>query len=252
MVLVVGGTVWWLPPGATAMLAAVVAGLAAVELALLVKPLGAAVPAQAVVFGAAATTLAVCAAMSFSPFEPDAPTAMLLGFLLLSGVIALSFRPGLPVFLSLSVMMLAVVYVGFPLGTLAWVRVTHGPAAFTWLVGVIAISDSAQYYAGTLFGRHKLSPVISPKKTIEGLAGGLIAAPIAGWLIGLWALPGRPALAVAGVAMLLAVVGVAGDLFESLLKRSVGAKDSSTLIPGHGGVLDRVDAYLFAAPVFYA
>jgi len=118
MVAVVGGTVWLLPPGATALLAAVVAGVAAVELALLVKPLGAAVPGQAVVFGAAAMTLAASAAMSFSPFEPDAPTVMLLGFLILAAAISLSFRPGLTVYVSLSVMMLAVVYVGLPLGTL--------------------------------------------------------------------------------------------------------------------------------------
>jgi phosphatidate cytidylyltransferase len=251
LIAIVGGTVWWLPPVATAMLAAVVAGLAAVELGLLVKPLGARVPQQAVVFGAAATTLAVSAAMSFKPFEPEAAIVMLLGFLILAGPIALTFTPGLPVFLSLSVMMLAVVYVGLPLGTLAWVRVVHGPEALTWLVGVIAISDSAQYYSGTLLGRRKLAPVISPKKTIEGAIGGLIAAPLAGWAIGLWALPGRAPAAVAGVAVVLTIAGMAGDLFESLLKRSVGVKDSSALIPGHGGVLDRVDAYLFAAPVFY-
>jgi phosphatidate cytidylyltransferase len=251
LIAVVGGTVWGLPPVATALLAAIVSGIAAIELGLLVKPLGARVPQQAIVFGAAATTLAVSAAMSFKPFEPEAAVVMLLVFLVLAGAIALTFSPGLPVFLSLSVMMLAVLYVGVPLGTLAWVRVAHGPAALTWLVGVIAISDSAQYYTGTLLGRRKLAPVISPKKTIEGAIGGLIAAPIAGWAIGLWALPGREPAVVAGVAFVLTVAGIVGDLFESLLKRSVGVKDSSQLIPGHGGVLDRVDAYLFAAPVFY-
>ena len=248
---VVGGTVWGLPPVGTAMLAAVVSGLAAIELGLLVKPLGARVPQQVIVFGAAATTLAVSSAMSFKPFEPEAALVMILGFLMLCGAMSLTFAPGMPVFLTLAVMMLAVVYVALPLGTLAWVRVVHGPAVLTWLVGVIAISDSAQYYTGTLFGRAKLAPIISPKKTIEGAIGGLVGALIAGWAIGLWALPHRPPAAVAGVAVLLAVAGMAGDLFESLLKRSVGAKDSSSLIPGHGGVLDRVDAYLFAAPVFY-
>lgn len=251
LILVVGGTVWWLPPVATAMLAAVVAGIAAVELGLLVKPLGAHVPQQATVFAAAAISLAVSGAMSFTPFEPDAPIVMVIVFMILLGTIALTFAPGMPVFLSIAVMLLAVVYVGVPLGTLAWVRVIAGPAALTWLVGVIAVSDSAQYYAGTLFGRRKLAPVISPKKTIEGAIGGLVAAPLVGWAIGLWAMPGRPLIQVAGLSIVLAVAGIAGDLFESLLKRSVGAKDSSSLIPGHGGVLDRVDAYLFAAPVYY-
>jgi len=251
LLAIIGGTVWGLPPVATAMLAAVVSGLAAIELGLLVKPLGARVPQQLIVFGAVATTLAASAAMSFKPFEPEAAIVMLLGFLMLCGAIALTFTPGLPVFLSLAVMMSAVLYVGLPLGTMAWLRVVHGPAALTWLVGVIAISDSAQYYTGTLLGRRKLAPVISPKKTIEGAIGGIVAASIAGWAIGLWAFPDGSHVACAGIAIVLAIAGMVGDLFESLLKRSVGAKDSSSLIPGHGGVLDRVDAYLFAAPVFY-
>jgi phosphatidate cytidylyltransferase len=251
LIAIVGGTVWGLPSAATALLAAVVSGVAAIELSLLVKPLGARVPQQAVVFGAAATTLAMSGAMSFKPFEPEAAIVMLIGFLLLSGAIALTFTPGMPVFLSLSVMCLAVVYVGIPLGTLAWVRVVHGPAVLTWLVGVIAISDSAQYYVGSLLGRRKLAPVISPKKTIEGAIGGLVAAPIAGWAIGLWALPGRAPAVVAGVAVTLTIAGIIGDLFESLLKRGAGVKDSSSLIPGHGGVLDRIDAYLLAAPFYY-
>ena len=251
LIAIVGGTVWLLPPVATAMLAAVVSGLAAIELGLLVKPLGARVPQQVIVFGAAAMTLAVSASMSFKPFEPEAAIVILLGFLLLAGAMALTLTPGLPAFLSIGVMMMAVVYVGLPLGTLAWVRVVHGPAALTWLVGVIAISDSAQYYSGTLLGRRKLAPVISPKKTVEGAVGGLVAAPIAGWAIGLWAFPEAAHAVCAAVAIVLTIAGMAGDLFESLLKRSVGAKDSSALIPGHGGVLDRVDAYLFAAPVFY-
>ena len=101
------------------------------------------------------------------------------------------------------------------------------------------------------WGRRKLAPVISPGKTIEGAIGGLIVAPIAGALLGRWAMPEVFLGAAAVLALGLALFGMAGDLFESLIKRSAGAKDSSSLIPGHGGVLDRIDAYLFAAPVFY-
>ena len=86
---------------------------------------------------------------------------------------------------------------------------------------------------------------------MEGAIGGLIAAPITGAALGAIWLPGTPLVMAAVLAIVLAVVGIGGDLFESLLKRSVGAKDSSALIPGHGGLLDRIDAYLFAAPVFY-
>src|SRR4030095_1881521 len=117
---------------------------------------------------------------------------------------------------------------------------------------VIALSDSAQYYTGRAFGRRKLSPLISPAKTIEGALGGLLVAAHAGALLGPSLLPVPLSLAAAaGCALLLAGFGIAGDLFESLLKRSAGVKDSSNLIPGHGGILDRIDAYLFAAPVFY-
>jgi phosphatidate cytidylyltransferase len=138
-----------------------------------------------------------------------------------------------------------------PLGAMAWIRDVHGPAALIWLVAVIALSDTAQYYAGNLWGSRKLAPVVSPKKTVEGAIGGFVVAPLAGAALAQWALP-ELSIGVAGLLALgLALVGMAGDLFESLLKRSVGAKDSSALIPGHGGVLDRVDAYLFAAPTFY-
>ena len=145
-------------------------------------------------------------------------------------------------------------YVGIPLGALVIIRAETGPAAIAWLIAVIAISDTAQYYAGTTFGRRKLAPVISPGKTIEGAIGGLVAAPLVGAALAGFVGNGATftsAGAAAGLALILALFGIAGDLFESLLKRSAGAKDSSTLIPGHGGVLDRIDAYLFAAPVMY-
>jgi len=115
----------------------------------------------------------------------------------------------------------------------------------------MAVSDSAQFYAGRLFGRRKLAPAISPAKTIEGAVGGLVAAAIGGFVVGPWCLPGLSAVGGLTAGVVLAVFGMAGDLFESLLKRSAGVKDSSNLIPGHGGVLDRIDSYLFAAPVFY-
>jgi phosphatidate cytidylyltransferase len=134
---------------------------------------------------------------------------------------------------------------------MAWVRQAHGPAALVWLIGVMAISDSAQYYVGTFAGRRRLAPVVSPGKTVEGAIGGLVAAPVVGVLLGWWALPALAMVVTGALAFGLALFGMAGDLFESLLKRSAGAKDSSALIPGHGGILDRLDAYLFAAPVFY-
>ncbi|GHH51720.1 phosphatidate cytidylyltransferase [[Pseudomonas] boreopolis] len=123
-----------------------------------------------------------------------------------------------------------------------------------WLLTALAMvwaADSGAYFAGRHFGRHKLAPRISPNKTVEGLVGGLVAGLLVAAAFGL--LAGLP---VAGLPKLLLVAGVAvlasvlGDLFESLLKRHAGAKDSGNVIPGHGGVLDRIDGVLAALPVF--
>jgi phosphatidate cytidylyltransferase len=123
-----------------------------------------------------------------------------------------------------------------------------------WLLVALAIvwaADTGAYFSGRAFGRRKLAPRISPNKTVEGLAGGTLAAvavAVAGAaLLGTGAsmLP-----LVALVAFLTVLFSVVGDLFESLLKRHVGAKDSGDLIPGHGGLLDRLDSVLAALPVF--
>lgn len=143
---------------------------------------------------------------------------------------------------------------------LAWLHAEPSPArhfppiGHRWLFVALAIvwaADSAAYFAGRHFGKHKLSPRISPNKTIEGLVGGVIAgvavalafAPLADAT-----LAQLPLVALAAFAAVLA--SVVGDLFESLLKRHVGAKDSGDLIPGHGGILDRIDGVLAALPVF--
>jgi len=92
---------------------------------------------------------------------------------------------------------------------------------------------------------------VSPAKTVEGAIGGFVAAAAIGAALAGWGLPGVAPWIAALAALILAGFGIAGDLFESLLKRSAGVKDSSTLIPGHGGLLDRIDSYLFALPMFY-
>jgi phosphatidate cytidylyltransferase len=145
----------------------------------------------------------------------------------------------------------AAVYVGMPLGLLVAIQALQGWPASLLLLGTIVVSDSSQYYVGRLFGRRPLAPSISPKKTIEGAIGGLICATAFMVLAGAKMLPfaGYGPLFVLG--LLVAGLGICGDLFESRLKRTAGVKDSSSLIPGHGGVLDRIDALLFAVPPFY-
>jgi phosphatidate cytidylyltransferase len=132
------------------------------------------------------------------------------------------------------------VYALIPALSLLWIRErdSHGLELLVWAFLVTWSTDIGAYFVGRRFGRRKLAPSISPGKTVEGLCGGIAAATLVG---GAWVLAtglGRPLLALAPV---LAIAAQAGDLFESRLKRRAGVKDSGQSLPGHGGVLDRVD-----------
>ncbi|MGV8941701.1 MAG: phosphatidate cytidylyltransferase [Lysobacter sp.] len=128
------------------------------------------------------------------------------------------------------------------------------PKGHFWLLTALMVvwaADSGAYFVGRHFGKHKLSPQISPNKTIEGLVGGMVAGVTAGVLMSLAAGASVEQLpAIALVALVATLFSVVGDLFESLLKRHAGVKDSGHLIPGHGGVLDRLDGVLAALPAF--
>ncbi|MCB9506055.1 MAG: phosphatidate cytidylyltransferase [Myxococcales bacterium] len=117
-------------------------------------------------------------------------------------------------------------------------------------MAVIWSGDTGAYFAGRAFGRHKLAPTLSPKKTWEGAIGGLLASTLGGLAFGEWLLPELGPVRAAIIAIPAAAIGQAGDLVESAIKRATGVKDSSALLYGHGGVLDRVDALVFAAPCF--
>lgn len=134
----------------------------------------------------------------------------------------------------------------------AFVVVRAGSRDGRWLVlallAAVWAADAGAYFCGRAWGRHRLAPRLSPSKTWEGLAGGLLAAALAGLIASLWT-PLRPGVLVL-LALACAVLSVVGDLAESRLKRAAGAKDSSHLIPGHGGLLDRIDSLTAAAPIF--
>ena len=147
--------------------------------------------------------------------------------------------------------LVAPLYVGVPLGMLVALHALHGWRVTLLLVGTVVVSDSAQYYTGRAFGRRPLAPAISPKKTIEGAVGGVVFGTAFMALVGPRAIPGTAPLVLAVLGVIVVVLGICGDLFESRLKRAAGVKDSSALIPGHGGILDRIDALLFATPAFY-
>jgi phosphatidate cytidylyltransferase len=142
-------------------------------------------------------------------------------------------------------------YLGLPIGALVAIREMRGRDALFLLMLTVIASDTAQYYSGRAFGRRRLAPAISPKKTVEGAVGGLVSGALVCAVIGALWLPVVPFVLRAAIGVMIVALGIAGDLFESMLKRSAGVKDSSSLIPGHGGILDRIDALLFAAPVYY-
>jgi phosphatidate cytidylyltransferase len=118
------------------------------------------------------------------------------------------------------------------------------------LFAIVWVGDSAAYYGGRALGRHLLAAKVSPKKTVEGAIAGLIGSILAGVAGGAWILH-QPWLSMAFVSVLTAIAGQIGDLAESVLKRSAGVKDSSSILPGHGGILDRLDSLFFATPIFY-
>ena len=249
LVAILAVTIWTLPWWATVVVAALAAAIAGAELAGLARAVGAPISALFPATFAAAGVVAVSATAMTS----DVLVAVLLSGLVAGGLLTLaSGSPGPPTITAAAVTAMAPLYPGLPLGVLAAIRVWWGPGPLTWLVAVIAISDSAQYYTGRAFGRRKLAPLVSPGKTVEGAIGGLAVAVVAGTALARLWLPGVPLAAAALLSLFVAGFGIGGDLFESLLKRSAGVKDSSALIPGHGGILDRIDALIFAAPVYYS
>ena len=147
--------------------------------------------------------------------------------------------------------LMAAVYIALPLAALVQIRLIAGPEAVFLVMLTIMISDTAQYYTGRAFGRRRLAPTISPKKTIEGAVGGFVFGTLAFVAIGARWAPQMSIVTRLVLGLGVVALGIAGDLFESFLKRRAGVKDSSALIPGHGGVLDRIDALLFAAPLYY-
>ena len=144
-----------------------------------------------------------------------------------------------------------VFYVGGLLATLPLLHRSSGPAWVALAIAVTFANDTGAYFVGRALGRHKMAPALSPGKTVEGAVGGLAAGLtvtfVAGWFF-------MPALSVGecvAIGLAYGVVGPAGDLVESLIKRTAGVKDSGRTIPGHGGILDRIDALLFVSAYIY-
>ncbi|MEW5701145.1 MAG: phosphatidate cytidylyltransferase [Candidatus Zixiibacteriota bacterium] len=175
----------------------------------------------------------------------------LVAVLLVAAAPAIWRRDASRAALGAAAQIIATIWIGLGFG--AWVMLRDvGPAAgFSWLIFLFAnlwIGDTAAYLFGVWLGKARLAPVISPNKTVAGAVAQVATSVVIG-LFYVWReWIDAPAILVIAAAIMIAVVGQIGDLFESIWKRAAGVKDSSALIPGHGGVLDRFDSALFAAP----
>jgi phosphatidate cytidylyltransferase len=177
-----------------------------------------------------------------------------LGVLLLLTV-ALSRGEDLESVSAAAATLLGAAYVGALGGTIAGLRLLapseEGAWRLTLLLVIVMLSDTLAFFVGNARGRHRLAPAISPGKSVEGALGGLVGGVLGALVVRHLGLPDLPLAHAVALGAVVAAMGIAGDLSESLFKRWAGVKDSGTLFPGHGGMLDRLDSLLFGAPVLY-
>jgi len=255
LIIIAVAVVWFAPVPLFFAVAEILLVFAFVEYARIAAACGLAIPA----FVAGAATLLTSIGITSTAWVGDQIVAtavaldavLMTAFVLLAALSLSTWRGERDALARTAASMLPCLYLGLPFGAMIALRARRGPAVLFLLMLTIMISDTAQYYTGRAFGRRPLAPAISPKKTIEGAIGGFVFGAIALAAAGNWWLPSMPAALRALLGVGVVTLGIAGDLFESMLKRSAGLKDSSDLIPGHGGVLDRIDALLFAAPIYY-
>ena len=193
------------------------------------------------------------------PYRPlDYGTILVILLLLVGGSLTAAMLRGAPfdrIISSVGATVLSVMYVVLLGGHLIAVRIGFSAPLSKHLLSffflVLMGSDSAAYYGGRLFGRHKLAASVSPGKTWEGAVAGMLASLLLAAASHYWFFPELPLKFALPLAAAMNVVGVLGDLTESALKRSAGAKDTAQILPGHGGILDRIDSLLFNAPLIY-
>jgi phosphatidate cytidylyltransferase len=244
LIALVLAAVWLAPPWVFLTAVACVALGAFVEYAALAAQTGLDLPKVA---GGAAAAVVAGAIGLHAPVVP-----VLAGVTIVCCVVVLGRHvPGPNVPGAAAATLFPVLYLGLPMGLLAATRVEFGREAVLFVLGLVIVSDTAQFYVGSTLGKRRLAPQVSPKKSVEGAVGGLVAAAAVSAAFGRVAWPTLGVGWLAAMGLVLGALGIAGDLFESLLKRSASVKDSSALIPGHGGILDRIDALLLVIPGFY-
>jgi phosphatidate cytidylyltransferase len=242
---------FYLPPAGWFVLIALFLEVAAWEYLVIVRAQAPRAPLKALLLFVPLAALAMSAAMIPNAGVLDAETYLLIAATLISiglGALVLFSRTPLEEAIpALGILGFGIPYFAVPIASLYALK-RLDPWLVFLLMAIVWLGDTAAYYVGSKIGRHKLAPVISPKKSWEGAAAGFAASVIAA---GVWSVCrlDRLDLALLGVAALTALAAQVGDLVESMIKRGAGVKDSGHVLPGHGGVLDRMDAMLFAAPV---
>ncbi len=195
------------------------------------------------------TGIAVIGAMAADIFHLI-PAILLLN-LVVAALLSMPVYGKHPKILALvSVQVQGLIYIPLSLSTIVLLRAgSDGTAWIFFLLFIVFSGDVGAFYTGRFFGRHKLSPAISPGKTVEGSVGSLLTSMVVGFGFYVIFLPHLHPAAVMALLVCVNAAAQVGDLFESQLKRAAGIKDSGSILPGHGGLLDRIDALLFAAPV---
>jgi phosphatidate cytidylyltransferase len=255
LIVIAVAVVWFAPPAVFFAVAELLLMLAFVEYARLADGCGYPIPRLAA--GMATVTASIGVTSTFRIGDEVIGNAVALDATLLSGLVMLaalsllSWQGGRDALGRAATAAFPMLYLGLPIGAMVALRTLRGRQALFLLLLTVMVSDTAQYYTGRAFGRRLLAPRISPKKTTEGAIGGFVFGAALLAVLGHWWLPATPPPLRVLLGAAVVAAGIGGDLFESMLKRSAGVKDSSGLIPGHGGVLDRIDALLFAAPVYY-
>ena len=247
--LVIAGLVFW-PPGVV-VLVALLGALGATELHHALRQVGLDAPVAPVAVGVAAMVLVVYAAASWGGAWPTAAVGVTAAVVLVTLVWRMprgaqgytrDVAGGLFIFGYLGVL---ASFIG-PL-----IAMPDGPLRVATMFLCVCGSDTGGYILGATLGKHPMAPRISPKKTWEGMVGSVVLAGVCGVLMSVFAL-GRPWWFGLALALVVVVFGTLGDLIESMIKRDVGIKDMSSVLPGHGGIMDRLDSIIVAMPVSWA
>ena len=187
-----------------------------------------------------------------TPFRTMFLFALTLLVVLFGLIILFSFSDVRSAAGDVALLIMGMLYVPLLLGHLVLLRELPDGIPWVFLLMVIVMGgDTGAYYIGCSFGRRKLYPAVSPNKSVEGALGGLAGSIIGAFIAKATFFPALTAADCLATALVLGLLGQLGDLFESLLKRSFGVKDSGMIVPGHGGILDRLDSILFAAPAAF-